>query len=222
MKTAIDLGCGSGELTQALQEKLNLQNVLGIDSSSAMLEQAKKLAAPTLQFAKENIATFQPKKTFDLIFSNAALQWLPDHETLIPHILSWVSPGGQIAIQMPYNFDHASHQIAYQINQDLFGGKIEAMGEKPSVLTLERYAEILFKEGFSDISCIMKIYLIPMKNSSDVIEWTKGTLLTSFRSQLSDQDYQKFLDEYQTRLVRALGTGPYLYAYKRILIVGKK
>lgn len=226
LRSVVDLGCGTGELTFEFHRKLKRDHpsleTIGIDSSANMLEKAKPFEAEGLQFRLGDIASFAPESKFDLVISNAALQWLPDHRRLLPQVLKWVAPRGQIAVQVPCGFDHPSHVIAYQVSQDLFGSKVNPMGKVRSVLTIAEYAEILYVHGFKDCRSRMETYLHPMEKGEDVIEWTKGTLLTSFRSQMSDEDFQRFIAEYRKRLLAEIGEGFYLYPFNRILFWGRK
>src|SRR5690348_13419818 len=108
-----DLGCGTGELTRALHEKLGARETVGIDNSASML--AKAPAAPGLKFRQQSIEEFSDGG-FDLIFSNAALQWVADHERLFPRIARL---GNQLAVQMPANDDHPSHLAAAEVAREL-------------------------------------------------------------------------------------------------------
>jgi trans-aconitate 2-methyltransferase len=155
-----------------------------------------------------------------LLFSNAALHWLPDHEALFPRLLGWVRPGGQVAIQMPANFDHPSHRIAKQVALRLFPQTFAV--DVSGVLTLERYAEILFRNGFDAPSCRMEIYGHPMASGAEVVEWTRGSLLTAYQEKLSPGDFSRFVDTYRRELLAEIGEGSYFYAFKRILLWGRK
>ena len=104
----VDLGCGGGELTAQLHRRLEAAETLGLDSSPAMLERAAGLAGDGLRFEQGDIADFTDAG-WDVIFSNAALHWLPDHEGLLRRLVAGLNPGGQLAVQMPANHDHPSH-----------------------------------------------------------------------------------------------------------------
>ncbi len=219
---AVDLGCGTGELTKSLHEKLQIKDLWGIDSSIEMLDKAKVFAQPGLKFERQDIAQFRPSAKLDLVFSNAALQWVPEHERLLPQILSWLAADGEVAIQMPCNFDHPSHQIAAEVGHRLFPEKFSAKGRLREILSLERYAEIFYNLGFHEQSCRIQIYGHPMGSGRDVIEWTKGTLLTSYQAELNEDEFAHFLKTYETRLIAQIGEGPYYYAFKRMLLWGRK
>lgn len=218
--SVLDLGCGTGELTRELHIRLNAQSTLGIDSSSKMLERSQAFESNNLNFKNINILDFDPGTHFDIVFSNAALQWVNGHEKLLPKILNLASQQGQIAIQMPYNFDHPSHVVAHEVAARLFPHTFKKENKRTSVLNVEKYAEILFHHGFTDQNCSIRVYAHPMSSGYDVIEWTKGTLLTDYQSKLSSQDFDFFVKEYTRELIHQIGEGPYFYGFKRMLLWG--
>lgn len=218
----IDLGCGTGELTRELFDKLKPKQMLAIDSSEEMLQKAFALVVPRLNFKLENISDYNPEHKIGLLFSNAALQWLPDHESLFPKILSWVKQGGQVAIQMPYNFEHPSHTIARDVATQLFPNIFSTNFCLSGTLSVERYSEILFRHGFEEQTCRIEVYGHPLSSGHEVVEWTKGTLLTSYQERLSESEFIKFVEEYRRELVKVIGEEPYYYAFKRMLLWGKK
>src|SRR5262249_34136585 len=131
----VDLGCGTGELTREMHRRLGAAETLGIDSSPAMLAKAAAFAGDGLRFERADIAGFDAPAGFDLVFSNAALQWLPDHEALFARLARLVRPGGRLAAQMPANFDHASHQAADEVAREApFRDALGGRRRRPSVL----------------------------------------------------------------------------------------
>src|SRR5476651_1811098 len=111
---AVDLGCGTGDMTLVLQEKLRPRETLGIDRSASMLAKAPR--ADGLRFLEADIASFEGGP-FDLMFSNAALHWLPDHPALLRRLRSMLAPGGQIAVQMPASDDDPMHATAREVSR---------------------------------------------------------------------------------------------------------
>src|SRR5439155_21421492 len=109
----VDLGCGTGELTRALHEKLGAVETLGIDNSASML--AKAPAATGLRFEAAAIKSFEPDRPFDVVFSNAALQWVADHDALFRRLRNMIAYVSQLAVQTPVNEDHASPLIAAEV-----------------------------------------------------------------------------------------------------------
>jgi trans-aconitate 2-methyltransferase len=208
----VDLGCGTGELTRELHEQLSASETLGIDSSESML--SKATPSDTLHFQLGDIATFQSDRPFDLIFSNAALHWLPDHEHLFARLATLLAPNGQLAVQIPANHDHPSHRIAAELAAS-FGIEPRTV----NVLSPENYAALLHRLGFARQHVRLQVYGHVLPSTADVVEWTKGSTLTPYREALSAGQYEEFLAEYTARLVNVLGDAqPCFYTFKRILL----
>lgn len=221
LNQALDLGCGTGELTRLLFDDLRPVRMIGLDTSPEMLLESEKFKTAGLHFQLADITRYKPPEKIDLIFSSAALQWVPDHEKLFPEFLSWVSAGGQIALQMPMNTDHPSHVIAAQVAIKMFPDIFDQPAQRWT-LTIERYAELLFENGFKTQMARTEIYGHAMKSGFEVIEWTKGTLLTSYQAKLNETQFAEFLKAYAEALLNKIGEGPYFYAFKRGLLWGKK
>jgi trans-aconitate 2-methyltransferase len=213
----LDVGCGTGELTAEFHQKRVEAGVVGetwgIDSSAQML--AKAPSAAGLFFEQAKIETFTPDRDFDLVISNAAIQWVDNHKEVIPRMWGWARRA--MAIQMPCNFDHSSHVLAEKLAR-AWGLRVR---ETP-VMAPERYARLMYNLGASNISVFMKVYLHPMKGASDVVEWTKGTLLTHYQKQLSPERYADFLKEYSKMMEAKIGTNAYLYTFKRLFIIATR
>jgi trans-aconitate 2-methyltransferase len=210
----VDLGCGTGELTRELHERLAASETIGIDSSETMLSKAS--SSGTLHFERGEIEQFTSDHPFDLVFSNAALHWIADHEHLFARLIPLLAPHGQLAVQMPANHDHPSHRIAAELATS-FGIEPRTV----NILPPESYAALLHRLGFTRQHVRLQVYGHVLPSTEDVVEWTKGSTLTPYREALSAENYEKFLGEYTARLVDVLGEQrPYFYAFKRVLIWG--
>lgn len=226
----IDLGCGTGELTEELHRFTKAATTLGIDSSEEMLRKTEPFATSRLTFRLgnienlENIDGWSSPHKFDVIFSNAALQWCSHHPELFKKLATALKPGGQLAIQMPMNHDYPTHVLARQMShekpwQDLLHS--QSYEQTSTLLAPEEYASLLFKLGFANQRVELKVYGHVLDSRLEVIEWVKGTLLTHFKSRLGEADYQKFLSEYKERLFKILpDEKPFFYPFKRIFIWG--
>jgi trans-aconitate 2-methyltransferase len=207
-----DLGCGTGELTREIHDHLAAQETLGIDNSETMLLKSGALGNEMLRFEKGDIEAFVTDRPFDLIFSNAALHWIPDHEKLLTRLASFLTPHGQIAVQMPANDDHPSHAIAARV--------AASYGVEPRadyLLRPESYAETLHRLGFKRQNVRLQVYGHELESSRDVVEWVRGALLTDYERRLGGA-YPQFLETYTKRLLEKLGDAtPYFYTYNRIL-----
>jgi trans-aconitate 2-methyltransferase len=219
----VDLGCGTGQLTAWLHGELAARETLGIDAARTMLAQAAEHEGGGVRFERGDIAAFEAEQPYDLVFSNAALQWVEDHESLIARVAAAVAPGGQIAVQLPANDDHPSHVIARALAGSEFRDQLEGYERVFPLLTPVRYAELLHELGFVRQQVRMQVYAHVLPDTRAVIEWVKGSLLTPFRERLSAADYARFLERYEHELLAAEGDQqPYLYPFKRILMWGRR
>jgi trans-aconitate 2-methyltransferase len=220
----LDLGCGTGELTRDLHRYVEAEETVGVDSSPAMLEKAAAFAGEGLRFEKGDIASFAGDDGFDLVFSNAALQWVPDHEQLFPRLARLVRPGGQLAVQMPANEDHASHITAADLARDPeFSAALGGHVRKWPLLAIERYATLLHALGFRDQHVRLQVYAHELASRDEVVEWVRGTLLTDYQKRLAPETFERFLARYREMLrARLPDDRPYLYAFKRVLLWGRR
>ena len=221
---AIDLGCGTGELTKVLHEAKRFGSTVGLDNSQAMLEQAAAHAGGGLRFELGSFLEPAPGAPFDVIFSNAALQWAPEHEQLIARLTAALEPGGQLVVQMPANHDHLSHVTADELAaEEPFVSALGGHRRKWPVQPPEWYAHLLFRLGYREIDIRLQIYPHELPSRADVVEWVKGTYLTEYRSRLPAETYALYLDRYTKRLLPKLADDrPFLYPYKRILLHARK
>lgn len=222
----VDLGCGTGELTATLHAHLGAAQTTGVDSSETMLARAPSFAAAGLRFARHDIRAFcaASDDRFDLVFSNAALQWLPDHDTLWTQVAQLVGPGGQLAVQIPANDDHPSHVCAQRVaRQEPFATALGGWARHFPVEKPEWYSAKLFALGFDEPRVELRVYPHVMPSPASVVEWTKGSLLTAYQRRMSPDLFAEYLQRYTDVLLRELGEGePYLYPFKRILMWGRR
>jgi trans-aconitate 2-methyltransferase len=219
----VDLGCGTGVLTAALHRELGAEETLGVDSSEMMLERARTLEVEGLAFEHGDIGEWRPAAPLDVVFSNAALQWVGDHPALFARLKAMLVPGGEIAVQVPANFDHVSHTLAAEIAREQpFAGAMRGYVRKFAVLRPEEYAALLHELGFVGQSVRLQVYGHVLESPDAVVEWVRGTLLTDYESRMPEAMYAEFVARYRERLYAALGDQrPYFYPFKRILLWGR-
>lgn len=219
----VDLGCGTGELTAELHKKMKASETIGSDSSDEMLKKAQAFQTSSLHFLKQKIEEFRDSKGFDIIFSNAAIQWCSNHSEIFRNLKAHLRESGQLAIQMPMNHDYPTHVIAYQLSQEEpWASLLKGFVGKSDMLTAEEYASLLFKLGFKEQKVSLRVYGHVLDSRDGVIEWVKGTLLTQFQSRLSADDFGRFVAEFRRRLFAQLpDERPFFYPFKRILIWAK-
>jgi trans-aconitate 2-methyltransferase len=217
----VDLGCGTGELTRALHERVRAGETVGVDSSARMLAQAPQ--ADGLRFVHADIREFAPSGPLDVVFSNAALQWLPDHRALLARLRAWLAPGGQIAVQMPDNMGAITHVTAAEVaSEPRFARHLRGTERRGAILTGEEYAVLLHELGFARQVVLRRIYAHVLPSRENVVEWFRGSLLTEYRRLLPAEVYDDFLATYRATLLPRLDCRrPYLLPFPRLLLWGR-
>jgi trans-aconitate 2-methyltransferase len=219
-----DLGCGPGELTALLHRELAARETVGIDSSRAMIARASAHAGGGVRFEEGDLAAFAAAEPFDLIFSNAALHWLPEHGTLLKRLASALAPGGQLAVQVPDMDGQPTHETAREVAQEpQFRGALRGYVRRSPILEPDEYSAWLHRLGFAEQHVRLQIYphLLPSRESA--LEWVKGSLLTDYEKRLPTMLFAKFLARYRELLLpRLVDDEPFFFAYRRVLIWGRK
>jgi len=222
----VDLGCGTGKLTRELHERLAARGTIGIDRSARMLEGTRSSELPAgLTFETGAIEDFPGARgTFDLIFSNAALHWVEDHDAVLARLAGALAPSGQLAFQVPAQHDYPSHRTAEELTEiEPFRTALAGWHRPQPVLQPEAYARLLYRLGFADPVVHHVIYPHVLGSRDEVVEWMKGTLLTEYARHLPVELFAPFVEEYRARLVRQLPDArPFFFPFNRILCWGQK
>lgn len=219
-KTVVDLGCGPGDITADLAKRWTNAQVTGIDSSAAMVETATRFENHRLRFRQDDIATWEPETTPDVIFSNAALQWVPGHLDLLARWLGQLASGGWLAFGVPGNFDAPSHQLLREVCERR--GLADRI-RHDTVYEPERYLDLLASQG-AVVDAWETTYQQVLTGPEPVLEWTKGTALRPVLAALPDADKQAFLAEYGKLLAEAYPRRSYgtPFPFRRIFVVARK
>lgn len=218
----VDLGCGTGELTAKLQQYLPGSRVLGVDSSHQMLKRAQAHANLYLGFVLDDLATLLGE--WDLVFSHAALQWVEDHSSLFAQLWSCLRPDGQLAVQMPSNHDHLTHRLIQTLAAEApFVDALKGWQRESPVLSIDGYANLLYQLGATEIQVFEKVYPHLLAESSELMEWVKGTALVPYLERIDDDELkEQFLNAYQQRIAAAFPDTPVFYPFRRTLISARK
>jgi trans-aconitate 2-methyltransferase len=212
----LDLGCGTGELTARLSDILPDSRILGVDVSLAMLDRAVSRARDGLRFEKAAIESVTG--AWDMVFSNAAIHWVDGHETLIPRLFSLLRPGGQLLVQLPSNHNHPSHlMIAALAATEPFRTALHGWTRRVPVLSLERYAEILYACGARYLSIFEKVYPHELRDADALADWLSGTTMLPYLERLDGDMKDGFLEAFRSELRRYWPDGPIFFGFKRIL-----
>ncbi len=216
-----DLGCGPGNSTALLAERWPNAYVEGIDSSPDMLAEAAK-SAVRAQWVKANIAAWTPKDDTDVIFANAAFQWLPDHDRLLPRLMSFIGKGGTLAFQVPRNFDDPCHTFIHSVAQEgPWAAKLRHVRDWWNVFAPEDYFAILEPHA-AHIDIWETRYVQVLEGDDAVYRWMSGTGLRPFAAALEGAEREAFLAEYKSRVGQAYprrASGKTLYPFRRLFAV---
>jgi trans-aconitate 2-methyltransferase len=218
----VDLGCGTGELTRALHATLQAAETVGIDNSETMLLKSSTFEGETLRFKQGDIDGFVGEYPFDLIFSNAALHWIPDHPALLRRLTGLLGINGQLAVQTPANEGHPSHRAAEAVAREKPFAEVLGGYTKPRhVLPPADYASLLHALGYKRQHVRLQVYGHLLGSTGDVVEWVKGTLLTDYERRIPKDLWPEFVARYRQRLLESVGEhSPYFFTYDRVLLWG--
>ncbi|MEU3732647.1 trans-aconitate 2-methyltransferase [Streptomyces sp. NPDC033538] len=227
-----DLGCGPGNVTALLADRWPTARVTGYDNSPRMLERAQQHAGPTphgghLDFAPADARTWTPDEPYDLLVTNATLQWVPGHVERFPDWIAGLAPGGTLALQVPGNFDAPSHRLLRELAhsrrwRDRLAGTLR---HDDAVLTPEAYLAHL-----TDLGCTADVwettYVHLLTGDDAVLDWVSGTALRPVLTALDDEPEARdaFVEEYRTVLRAAYPAGAHgtPFPFRRVFAVARK
>jgi len=223
-KSVYDLGCGAGNVTRILAERWPEAMLAGIDDSASMLEKAAQEQA-AIAWQQQSIAQWTPPEPADLIYSNAALHWLPDHATLFPRLMDCLAVGGVLAVQMPRNFAAPSHALINEtVRCGAWRSRLEHLLVPAPVSEPGVYYGLVAPQAAS-VDIWETEYLQVLRGKDPVKEWTKGTWLKQFLDALEPTDRPAFEEDYARRLRDAYpvqSNGETLFAFRRLFMVVHK
>jgi len=222
---AADIGCGPGNSTELLGRRFPTADLLGIDSSPAMIEAARK-RLPAAQFAVADIAAWHGPDRFDVILANAALQWVPDHARLLPALVGRLAPGGSLAVQIPDNLDEPAHRLMREVAAS--GPWADKLAAAPRARDSRHGADWYFRalrDAGAEADVWRTIYHHPLAGgAAAVVEWFKGTGLRPFLDPLDETERTAFLSRYQAALADAypvMADGTVLLPFPRLFFVAR-
>ena len=223
-KRVVDLGCGPGNSTAPLKARWPDATVTGIDSSEELLAAARR-DHPGVAFAAADIATWTAAPPCDVVFANASLQWVGDHQRLIPRLFAQVAPGGVLAVQMPRNHDFATHRLMRQVASEGEWRTRLADARDASPVKLPEFYYDLLAPRSAHFTIWETNYIQIMDGVQAIIAWLHGTGLRPFLARLTDAERPVFLDRYAALLAeeyKAQADGKILLPYPRLFFIATK
>ncbi|HEX3675194.1 MAG TPA: trans-aconitate 2-methyltransferase [Rhizomicrobium sp.] len=223
-KRVADLGCGPGNSTALLAARWPGAELEGVDNSAEMLSDARASGVKA-RWTEADVARWAPRVPCDVLFSNAALQWLPDHAALLPHLMKHVAEGGVFAFQVPRNFTEPCHTLIRDVAAGgAWAAKLKNVRDWWNVLEPEAYFAILEAHARS-IDIWETRYVQVLDGEDAVYRWMSGTGLRPFAAALEGAEREAFLAEYKRRVAEAYprrASGKTLYPFQRLFAVARR
>lgn len=219
-----DLGCGAGNVTRFLLQRWPQAMVTGIDSSAEMLGRAGR-DFPQIHWRQADIGSWQPEIPAELIYSNAALQWLDGHDRLLPALFRALAPGGVLAVQMPRNFAQPSHVLMRQVaEKGRWAAKLAPHLREDPVAAPAEYWRLLQPLG-ATLDIWETEYLQDLSGDDAVLHWMSGTSLRPLLDALEGEEKNDFADEYRHLLAQAYpmeSGGTTLFPFRRLFMLVRR
>lgn len=221
VRTAVDVGCGPGNSTAVLRHTFPEARLLGVDLSPEMVERAAR-QYPEIAFRVGDAASLTGQ--YDLIFSNACLQWVPQHETLIPGLMERLTSGGVLAVQMPMNDDEPFYRIIREVTEDAKWGFRGVELETNATCTPAEYFDLLSgcASSFDMWECK---YYHRLPDHRALIEWVRGTRLRPYLARLDEDGRAALEDELLARAAEAYPltrSGEVLFGFRRFFFTATR
>ncbi len=225
LKRIVDLGCGPGTSTRMLIARYREARIAAVDISAAMLAVAA-VRAPGAAFVLADINDWRPDGAVDLVFADSALQWIGDHETLFARMMSWLAPGGVLAVQMPDNRQEPSHALMRMIAADgPWADRLVPVAKTRAVIADYNDYYRWLRPLSDRLDIWQTAYIHPLDGVEGIVDWFKGSALRPFLAPLSPAEREVFLARYRRDLEQSYSVeedGRVLFVYPRLFIVARK
>ena len=222
-RRVVDLGCGPGNLTVTLAERWPDAVIEAIDSSPEMVDAARERG---LGASLGALQTWTPRPDTDVVVSNAALHWVPEHRDLLVRWAGELPSRAWIAVQVPGNFDAPSHAAVRELASS--PRWLDALRDIPFrvgtvVDSAAEYAAMLADAGCA-VDTWETTYVHALTGEHPVLDWITGTALTPVRDALDDVEWQRFRSELTPMLDErypARPDGRTFFPFRRIFVVAQ-
>jgi len=225
LQKIIDIGCGSGMSTIPLRNRFKKAEITGVDFSTSMLNKAKEMMSDVIWLQRNCSKPLTDLGKFDLVFSNAALQWLGNQRKVIKNLSDILLPDGLLAVQVPYfsamTIENCIKDVVKTYKADIFNGIEEELFKcyPPAFY----YNEL--GRHFAEIDLWQTNYFHIMNTHEEILEFCKSTGLRPYVERLEaserEEFYQRILDEIKKQYATQ-ENGRVLFEFKRIFFIAKK
>ena len=220
----LDVGCGPGNSTSVLNNIFVNARILGVDNSETMIQKASQ-TYPHIDFKLCDVTSeLDNLDNYDVIFSNACLQWIPDHKKFIPKLMNKLNSGGALAVQIPMNGQETLFRIMNEVVQDSKWGFSESNIETNETLQPEEYFDILASCS-SSFEIWETVYYHNMPNVQAMVEWVKGTRLRPYLNALDADaaaELEKEITELAEKAYHTQENGEIIFKFRRFFFTAVK
>ena len=221
----LDIGCGPGNSTAELKKRWTEAHVTGIDSSPDMIANASA-TYPNMNFKLVDASKDLPTITerYDIVFSNACLQWIPDHSRIFPEMMELLNPGGVLAIQIPVNFSEPIHQVIQQVVHKEKWAELLQYNRELDFLSEEEYYDLL-ADITTDFSMWKTIYMHRMPSYDAIMDWYRQTGLRPYLQRLSTEKQAEWEEEVLEGIKQKYPlqkNGEIIFRFPRLFMMGSK
>ncbi|MEI2707123.1 MAG: methyltransferase domain-containing protein [Ilumatobacteraceae bacterium] len=223
----VDLGCGPGNLTATLAKRWPRAEVLGVDSSPEMIATATAMADDRLHFVEGDLAIWHASRPADVVVSNAALQWVPQHINVLPHLAGMVAANGWLAFQVPGNYADPSHTLIDDLRRspkwrDVVGDEHASLSRWQNVPDTADYVEALWAcNGVDLVDVWESTYFHVLAGDDPVWQWMRGTGFRPVLSAVPEERRDEFDHDYRDLLRQAYPARSYgtVLSFRRLFAV---
>lgn len=220
----VDLGCGTGNSTEQLHQRWPQAQLTGVDNSAEMLSQARA-NRPEWKWVDSSVEAWEPDSSYDLVFSNACLHWVADHGKLFPRLLTYVAPGGALAVQMPNSYHLPAHALMKEVANEpkapwarILAGASESCHVQPP----EFYYDVL-SQAAGRLNIWQAEYLQIMEGPQAILDWVRSTAMRRYSVPLPNDEMRRLFEQRCLERFReaypANDRGKSLFPYRRIFII---
>lgn len=219
----LDIGCGPGNSTAALKAAFPGAKLLGLDSSRQMIEKAQK-SYPDIAFRLGDARELT--ESYDLLFSNACLQWIPRHDRLLPYLMGKLKEGGMLGVQMPMNQEEPLFRIIGEVAASGCWGLDLQNLETNETLQPEQYLYCDILSGCAgDFQIWESVYYHNLPSHDSLLDWVRGSRLRPYLDVLGEEKGRQFEEEI-TRQVKAAypvtRSGEVLLRFRRFFLTARR
>lgn len=220
LRKVVDVGCGPGNSTELLAARYPGAEIIGIDNSRAMLEEARR-RLPHMRFEFTDAAVWTPDSDVDLVFANATYHWIPRHLGQLTRVLSALSPGATLAVQMPDNTGEPTHRLMREVAEARpWSARLTGAVRDPLPAARVYYEALSPAARHLDIWRTAYHHVLP--GAGAIVEFVRATGLRRFLDPLQEPERAEFLAMYTERIAAAyppLAEGNVLLEFPRLFLV---